>query len=139
MFSEEWFKPILMELTQSDKVLFLFSLNKIYSSEIQRSKKALEFYKIIGKKRLVEADQETVDDHIGRLLSHEDFSSCSDCDDAHIFAMIWTKPTRYVFSMDARMAKCRDKINRSIESRYCDFIVISKRPTYDFHRLSIIT
>jgi predicted nucleic acid-binding protein len=139
MFSEEWFKSVLGELLNKDSVTFVYSESTKMMKELSKVRAALQFYKIVGeKKRRNDADTEEVEKHTKVVENDENYDSCSDCDDSHVFAMIYVKPTPYVFSMDARMARCRDRINKSMNKRYCDFIVISDKNIYGDHKSKII-
>ena len=144
IFSQDWFKNALRELVAAPAVIFVYSQASQMKKEISAVRQALQFYKVMssqknrwGQSRCVIADFDEVNHHISRLEGTGAFSNCSACDDPHIFAMIYVKPTRYVFSHDVRMAACRDKINKTMDKRYCDFVVISNSTVYAEHRPNI--
>lgn len=146
MFSEGWFKDILQELIGCQNVEFVYANVTKLNAEMSKVRQALEFLKIAGvlKKpdkspRRIEASPIEVEKQQTLLESMKCFTKCADCDDPHIFALIYVKPTPYVFSKDARMARCRDEINKTVESRYCKFIVISTAQTYAAHRHSVLS
>lgn len=145
VFSEDWFAPILKELVDCKNVVFTYGHSKDFDREFSKARKALEFYQRIGQlktnsgeKRRLDVLSQDIDPHVEFLLNQQCFSGSSDCDDPHIFSLLYAKPTRYVFSMDMRMARCRDHINQFIENRYCDFIVIGDAGIYRRHRQAIM-
>jgi len=145
VFSEDWFSPILKELMTSKNVIFTYGHSEDFDREFGKARKALEFYKLIGQlktsrgeKRRLDVSSEEIEPQIQYLLGQQCFVESKDCDDPHIFSLIYAKPTKYVFSMDMRMARCRDHINRSIDNRYCDFIVIGDADIYRRHRQAIM-
>lgn len=144
MFSQLWFKEILPELVNSHSVTFVYSATNKLSVELSKVRQALNFYKLVaglkgqsGKSRLDDAHDPTVNRHVEYLENNPAFIECECCDDSHIFAIVYSKPTKYVFSHDTRMAKCRDHINKSIDKKYCDFIIISQQSVYKAHRAQI--
>lgn len=145
MFSEEWFAPIAEELLKNDKVVFVFSQAHAFLREFGLVRKALAFYKLAGElktasgvRRRIDVDETDIDYHMAYLNGQQCFAQSGDCDDPHIFSLIYTKPTKFVFTMDMRMAACRNHINQYVESRYCDFIVIADLAVYKRHRQEIL-
>lgn len=144
MFSDAWFKEILKELLGCTSVTFSYAASNKITGEISKVRQALAFYKMVGglkvgsKSRRDDADSQEIEKHQRMLENLRCYSDCSDCDDAHIFALVYLKPTPYIFSKDHRMAKCRDKINKHIDKRYCNFIIISDKNVYGKHRRVII-
>lgn len=139
MFSEEWFKSILPELMKSPKVSYLFSNCEQGMRELGKVRIALQFkasMKKIG--RAIEADPSEVERHVILLTKNKSFVDCDHCDDPHIFAAIYIHPSKYVFSKDARLAKCRDKMNKIINKKYCSFIVIASNSVYNRHKSHIL-
>lgn len=146
MFSESWFKAVLPELVKCPKVVFVFGLSEKHLEERGRVRQALEFYKIVGYLRSPDGEGRRVDVLKSDLDEHEDFLNgtkcfvdCDDCDAPHIFALVFVKPTPYIFSMDARMAKCRGVINKNVDKKYCQFIIVSKDKIYKDHRPAIMS
>lgn len=139
MFSSEWFIKILGELVSSKKVVFLFSNCEKGGQELARQRKALEFKKAMMRiRRACEGEAGDVERHVKLLKSNPHYCSCEACDDPHIMAAIYIHPAKYVFTNDARLAKCRDKMSSFIDKRYRDFIAIVREDVYLRHRLRII-
>jgi len=141
MFSaeKEWFRGVVQELLRSADVSFLFANCEKGVKEIAKVRQALAFKKRMHQlKRAVEAGHEEVQARINWLEGQPVFDGCSDCDDPHIFAAIFLHPTRYVFTTDKRLAKCRRTIQSTVDNRYCSFIVISTSVTYHVHRAHIL-
>lgn len=139
MFSADWFASILTEMVDSPKVIFVFSNCEKGIREISKVRKAIEFRKLmIGMRRAKETPSNETEMHVAELLNSEQFKNCNHCDDPHIMAAIYLNPTKFVFSKDTRMAKCRDHLSGKIDRRYCDFIVISKKGLYFAHRQNIL-
>lgn len=144
VFSEEWFAPILKELLQNKNVTFLYGASQDFKREIGKARKALDFYKLVGQmktvsggRRRLDVNAEDIDEHVEYLSGQQCFADSGDCDDPHIFSIIYNKPTKYVFTMDMRIARCRNHINQYVDNRYCDFIVIGSADVYMRHRQSI--
>jgi predicted nucleic acid-binding protein len=135
MFSADWFKPILIDLIGSKRVTFLFANCEKGLKELSKVRAALEFRKNMTQlKRAKEASADAVEFHVDLLNDHADFISCRDCDDPHIMAAIYLLPTKFVFSEDQRMARCRKKLNSKIDKKYLSFIIISNREVYIDHK-----
>lgn len=146
MFGEAWFKDVLEELIRCNRVSFVYGEIDKLKTEISKVRKALEFFRLArdlkdsnNKSRRVDAPLDDINAHNEYIQNRQCFVDCGDCDDSHIFALIYVKPTPYIFSMDARIAKCRDVINSSVDSRYCKFIVVSNDPTYKNHKHAILS
>lgn len=145
MFSLDWFKPVLSELVASKSVNFAFSGSAMMTSELDKVRQGLQFYKTAGQLRDTSGRSRRVDASVSelerqeRIISNQQcFIDSSDCDDPHIFALIYTKPTPFVFSTDVRLARCRDHINQYMQARYCGFIVVSSADVYNKHRQHIL-
>lgn len=144
IFSEEWFAPVLADLLAAKNVVFVYGMSSQFTREIGRARKALEFYQRVGQMRTSGGDKRRldvaggeIDGHIDFLQGQQCFAENGDCDDPHIFSVIYAKPTRFVFSMDMRLARCRTYINQFVDNRYCDFIVIGGADVYRRHRQAI--
>lgn len=139
MFSTDWFASILSEMIASPKVIFVFSNCEKGIQEISKVRKAFEFRKLMTNLRRVKETSSTeTETHVTILMNSEQFKNCKDCDDPHIMAAIYLNPTKFVFSKDTRMAKCRKHLSGKIDRRYCDFIVISTETLYVLHRPHIL-
>ena len=140
MFSQEWFKTVLKELVDKDSVMFVYGGSSRLANELARVRDALRFFKLVGDlRRRIDADVIEIERHIRIIEADKNYKTCQECDDSHIFSIIYVKPTPYVFSMDARMARCRDKINKTLDKRYCNFIVISDVDVYNCHKVHILS
>lgn len=146
MFAEGWFKSILEELRANKNVTFTYSPIPKLEGELAKVRAAVDFFKAIGNlkdsggaSRRDDAPVDEVEHHYNLLETTDCFARCPACDDPHIFAIIYVKPTKFVFSKDIRIAVCRDTINRSLDRRYCRFIVISKVTTYEAHKAKILS
>lgn len=143
MFSEDWFKKTLPELVKVKSVIFVFGHSEKHLTERQKARKCLEFYKALkgqkndGVSRVLDVSSEDLSKHEEFLKLQSCFSNCPHCDDPHIFALVYVKPTPYIFSMDARIAKCRGVINQNIENRYCQFSLIQSHDIYHAHKSAI--
>lgn len=139
MFSVDWFREVLKDLVGSKKVTFLFIRCKKGDSEYERVRAALTFQKLmIQQSRGCEAGEPEIGSRMAFLAGVPRFCNCSHCDDPHIFAAISMKPTKFVFSRDHRIAKCRDEINAMVSKKYCGFIVIPENAVFMTHRTSIL-
>lgn len=145
MFGEAWFVDTLKDLINCDKVIFVYGEIKKLDDEISRVRSALEFWKIIralrtksSKPRAVEVPNDELNRRHREISENEHFVRCKDCDDPHIFALVFAKPTPFVFSMDHRMARCRSTIRTFVDRRFCQFIVIADPIVYNSHRAQIL-
>ena len=139
LFYDGWFVEVLRELQRHKNIEFLYSKEEKYYSEIGANRKALEFFKLMGLLgKLCIADESEVSHRRAELESQAVWNSCGACDDPHIFAMVYVKPTKYIFSEDKRIGTCRTTINKSLSSRYCGFRVISSRALFDSHKHDIM-
>lgn len=141
LFSESWFKAPLSEMLGCKNVTFTYGESQQILREMARVRQALGFYKMVGslktasnKSRREDAGRVDLEHHQKYLQGEDCYNKCTHCDDAHIFSLVYVKPTPYIFSNDHRMAKCRDVINKHIDKRYCNFIIISDNNTYKNHR-----
>lgn len=144
MFSTLWFQEILPELVESKNVFFVFGHSVKHISERSKVRQALNFFKMIGsmksangESRRIDVSDQDIQPLEAALSSLPCFLNCSHCDDPHIFALIYAKPTPYVFSTDLRIAKCRKVIIKEVDNRYFQFIVVPSAPVYNDHRHAI--
>lgn len=139
--SQEWFKSkTLVELIASQAVRFTYTKCGKLADEHEQSKKFGYLMKRLsdqGRTDIVSEEQAQF--HADKLTKLQKWQEQQACDDAHIFALVYEKPTRYIFSADMRIAKCRDCLNQFVENRYCDFIVIGKEDVYIQHRQKILS
>jgi hypothetical protein len=146
MFSEAWFQGVLGDLVKCTKVIFSYGESKKMSGEISKVRQALAFYKMVGQLRTTsnqprrhDADKKDLEDHQNILEGMKCYKDCTHCDDAHIFSLVYLKPTPYIFSKDQRMAKCRGELNKHVDKRYCNFIVISTDEIFKVHKNAVLS
>lgn len=126
MFSLPWFQVALADLVLSKKVMFLFSNCEKGLGELQKVRQAFAFKKAMAAARkAVEAPVDEVAKHVAFLETHPAFVRCGECDDPHIMAAIFIHPTKYVFTGDHRLARCRDNLSGIINRRYLAFSIVS--------------
>jgi hypothetical protein len=133
--SADWFDDIARELVEEEKVRFSYSPVGKLLEEHSNNTKIRDFYKAVRDMgRRDDADATAVQSRMDYLEGIKAWRSEKDCDDPHIFAIVFEKPTRFVISKDDDMANCRGCINKVVENRYCNFVIISRRASYDSHR-----
>lgn len=145
MFSSAWFGEALTEMIQSRQVQFVYCHCAPVETEASKVRKALEFYQRIGQMKdrnggrlRADVPADLFQNHLLRVQSNGTYCNEQNCDDAHIFALAYIKNVSYVFSMDHRLARCRDALNRIIHRRYCSFAVLSNDNVYDVHKPQIL-
>jgi len=138
--SQDWFKArVLTELVQNRAVRFTYSKFGKLAEEHENAKRfGLLMKRLSDQGRTDNVSAESSDVHVEKLTSLKNWQDEGACDDPHIFALIYEKPTKYVFSADQRIARCRDCINKVVENRYCDFILITREATYIEHKQNIL-
>ena len=141
IFSHEWFRPVRGELLKNRNVRIIYSKAYEAFDSIRNYRDLFEYFKAAHKlNKREDVDYEQCAIQIDFLRQHQAWLSNSTCcDDPHIFSLVYLKSCRFVFSMDHRLAACRDAINPYIKSEYCRFIIISSPDTYTKHRQSIIS
>lgn len=139
MFGCDWFLEVLPTLLSSKNVRFAYAPSQKLLGELGRVRKGLEFYRRMGDiGRRDDAPQVEAEGHIRFLTSQRVWVDCSDCDDAHIFAIVFLKPVAFVFTEDSRIARCRDRINSEVSGRYCGFSLIKSSANFKIHRSAIL-
>ena len=137
--SMAWFRGALIELSDNVNVKFLFSDIKKYKEELEKAPKLANLLKLMKQVgRRVDADKDRSEHHAVYLTGLAEWKSEAACDDEHIFAMIYEKPTKFIFSSDVRIAKCRGCINKVVDKRYCGFIVISDEVVFNAKKPEIL-
>lgn len=132
MFGEQWFLEIKGDLVRAPSVRFAYSGLRQEGLELSKKRAALEFFQLMGKaKKRDDANPEVCERNQGELISNGGWlSNRSTCDDPHIFSLVKTLPTPYVFSCDSRMASCRDCLSGNLDSEYLRFSIIQTRQIY---------
>lgn len=140
MFGEAWFAEIRGELLKSRNVRFSFSGLLQEHIEISRRKDVLTFYKLVGElNRRDDAHQPTAKRNEENLVVDQHWvQNKSICDDPHIFALVKSLPTKYVFTLDLRMVKCRDCLRGKIDNNYLRFSAITTATAYESNRVDIL-
>ena len=85
-----------------------------------------------------DANPDAVAKAIGVLEAIPGFAKEAACDDAHIFALNYEKPCKYIISKDKRMAKCRGELNKVADKRFCQFSIIGRDESYQKHKAKIV-
>lgn len=129
----DWFQEALKDMSNSKTVVFVYTEQEKYAEELRRSPKLLQFIKLMMQKGRVDvADSDKCDAHVNYISSLTPWLTNSHCcDDPHLFAMVYEKPTGFIFSNDARLAKCRGCLRNSINRRYLGFSAIRTKNSYD--------
>ncbi|QIZ82107.1 hypothetical protein [Thalassovita gelatinovora] len=139
LFGQEWFGPIKVELQECSSVRFSYSRVQKLLDEHQKNVKAKTFYQIMSQLNRVDvADSNAVQKRMDKLQENKKWKNEKDCDDPHIFAIVYEMPTPYVFSSDTDMANCRRCIQNSVDSKFCQFIVIASDAIYRKHRQKVL-
>lgn len=132
IFGDKWFKETLDKLIDDDKVQFTYTSHEKMMGEHENAPKLLAFYKRMGdRNRRIDAAPDATGRHMAKIEGHPEWQAAPECDDPHMFAIVYLKPTRYIFSKDTRMAKCRDCMNKHINGKYCNFRIISSKKVYE--------
>lgn len=140
MFGESWFADAARELLRSSSVTFSYSGLPKAISEISRRRDALNFFKHVGSiRRREDANADSCGRYHSDLTNSSSWRSNSQvCDDGHIFALVRALPTKYVFSCDDRLAKCRDCLSGSVDASYLRFSVIHSERVYAANKKAIL-
>jgi hypothetical protein len=132
---QSWFADIVNELLKSKSVRFAYTDHPLFSEEMNKSRKMLELHQLAGKlNRRDDISAAACDIHVQTLSAEPVWESEEACDDPHIFAINYLKPVAYVFTHDTRIAKCRDCINGTLDSKYAGFSLVANRNNYDQNR-----
>lgn len=136
---EGWFKNITADLMKLKGVEFVHSLDDKAQGEVERAKKIGQFYLTASKlgRKVITVSAEDANRHIAFLENVEEWKSRTACDDPHIFAIVFEKNVKYVFTGEQRLAECRDCINKKVDNRYCGFSLIRSEEIYNEHRQAI--
>lgn len=131
----DWFQKVVAELMRLKGPVFVRSLDPQTLGEHQRAKKLGEFYANMSRQgKVITVSAEVSDQHISYLTNHKVWQKTQACDDPHIFAVVHASTVRYVFTGDARIATCRDCLNKAIDKKYCAFSLISSEGNYAQHK-----
>ncbi len=137
VFGESWFASVAKDLINSNKSKVAYSNHFKFQSE--SGKKAAQFYKLVGdKKKRVDADELAVATLIEDLAKDPSFVAFQECDDPHMFALLFVTGGSYLFSMDKRLCTCRNKLSGTKMKKYSNFKVLSGSVVYGKHRNNII-
>lgn len=140
MFGEQWFGAVRQELVRSENVRFAYSqLNKA-TTELSRVREAAKFFKLMGDvKRRDDAHTETVARFHDQITSQVAWKrNHGRCDDGHVFALVRTLPTPFVFTLDVRMAQCRDCLSGKIDAAFLRFSIVKSPDNYNALRVLIL-
>jgi len=140
VFGKSWFNKIYDDLVKSENVIFTYSPSSKFIEEHEKATNAAKFYKLMkdmGKRE--DADADDVQEHSNYLESFDEWNAERDCDDPHIFSLVFVKPTKYIITSDEDIANCRRCINRVVNKRYCNFRLICSEANYNHHKNDILT
>ncbi len=141
MFGELWFNVAVDELIKSGSVRFAYSGIPKEGMELSKRRDAMRFFKQVGDiKRRDDAHEETCRRFWEALLIEPAWDRHKKvCDDAHLFSLVRTLPTEFVFSKDIRIAKCRDCLNGKVEAGYLRFALISSEALFRKRKKDIMS
>lgn len=135
--SKGWFKSALDEMRRSKNVKFLYSDQKKYKAEVSKVVALAQFLKLMAQKgRRIDVDADECQAVIDALNLNTTWSASSACDDPHLFAMMTLHPTRYLFTDEQRIAKCRGCMSET-HQQMCSFKAIRNGNVYKNHRSKI--
>lgn len=138
VYGSRWFQRALFDIEKDESVHFLYSDDWKYQQELRKTPKLLAFLKSMAQdSRLIITDKNATEARIEFLQSKKEWQREEACDDPHIFAMIYEKPTRFVFTGDGRLRKCRTCMRKVVKKRYSKFILISNEGNYEKYRSEI--
>lgn len=140
IFGEIWFNEVKSELIMNNNVRFSFSGLPQEGLEMSRRRDILAFYKQVGAlRRRDDAHKETAERNHGNLAANTHWiQNRRVCDDPHIFALVKSLPTRYVFTRDLRLVQCRDCLNGRVDADYLRFAAITTKESYKSNRVGIL-
>lgn len=139
VFGSEWFRKLVLDLLKSPHVRVSYSEVGLLLGEHERTKKAREFYKLMGEQgRRDDAEPDAVEYRIRHLESLPKWQKEEACDDPHIFGLRYEKPFDYLFTQDADIATCRKCMVRVLDARYRSFRLICNDKNYRQHRGAIL-
>ncbi|MFL5014414.1 hypothetical protein [Rhizobium sp.] len=135
--SKEWFKDALDEMSKAKNVKFLYTDQPKYRNEIARVFALAQFLKLMAQKgRRVDVDARECQEYIDNLERNPKWTGSGACDDPHLFAMVALKPTRYIFTDEHRISKCRGCMVAT-HAQMCAFKAIRTQAVYKKHRSRI--
>ncbi|MDH0912079.1 hypothetical protein N5C66_22785 [Rhizobium pusense] len=140
IIGEKWFTDkILPGLLEDENVTFTYTEHEKMVGELEQARKLQKIYKLMGDAgRRNDVTSSEAKKHIQALERNQHWQREEDnCDDPHIFAMVYSKPTRFVFTTDKRMGRCRDCMIRVINKRYSNFLLVMSESTYKKLRAEI--
>lgn len=132
-FSCSWFKEVLPEILESEeKVKFVFTNHRRMVEEIEKNGDYARLFKVLeGDPRRIVVKEEEFERYYLELTNAETWlRHRKDCDDGHIFALVRARNVKYVFSVDARMAKCRGCLRNKLDRKYASFLVVGTKEIY---------
>jgi hypothetical protein len=139
LFGEGWFQVARRDFDTAPAVKLVYAGVEKLEKEHEKALSVKRYFKLMADRGRVEfLDFVEVQRHIDLLESHVVWRGEESCDDPHIFAIVFSRATPFVFSTDKRIAKCRGCLRGEVDSRYCRFVVISNERVYDRHKRQIL-
>lgn len=129
---EPWLKEVLLQLTKSKNVTFLYSDHEKYRKEVVGHSFLGQFLKImkqIGKRE--DTDPVVCAKVIGELEANPAWTRAEECDDPQIFAIVYQKPNAYVFTKDIRLTKCKTCMKNVLPKHHRSFTTIQSKANFD--------
>ncbi|MES5045642.1 hypothetical protein ABVB72_10220 [Rhizobium nepotum] len=128
----EWIKDVLPGLVSCKNVIFVYSSHTKYRDEVFSNRNLAQLFKLMKeKKRRDDTDPEICERLISDLNKLQSWKSEGSCDDPHIFAMAYQKPSAFVFTADKRMVKCKGCMKQHIDKKFRSFSTIQSRSNFD--------
>ena len=139
MFGEKWFSELIQPILSSRRSEVIYSRAVTFQTELSRTRKAVEFYRLASSLNLVRIiDRNVVDSEIQRICELDAWRIAECCDDPFVFAASSMAPIDYVISKDQRIAHCRRLMNRILGKGHRSFAVVSTEKTFNAHKSKII-
>ncbi|NTF41672.1 hypothetical protein [Rhizobium rhizogenes] len=128
---EDWLKDAVSQLRKNANVTFLYSDHEKYKNEVVRHSFLGPFLKLmkqLGKRE--DTDPEVCAKIIAQLEKNPTWAGAAECDDPQIFAIVYQKPSAYVFTSDKRLTRCKDCMKDVLDKQHRSFTTIQSRSNY---------
>jgi hypothetical protein len=140
VIGDNWFQNLSGEILKLRGLDFVYGLDQKTLGEHERSKKLGQFYALASRlgREVIAVPADEVERHMAVLADNVAWKNEGACDDPHIFAIVYERNVRYVFTREHRLAACRDCIIRSVGNKYCNFVLIRSEQIFREHRHHMI-
>jgi predicted nucleic acid-binding protein len=110
-----------------------------YRREIESSRRVLLWLAELARSGLVKNVPWKDVEICTKEIVAEPEAKCQECDDHHLFAICHLGRAEYLFTQDARLAKCRTKMKKNNKlKKFCGVKIVSAERVYKKHRQRII-